>query len=673
MLIVADADAHIAVLISALQTGGYAPTYEMVNRLETLRDLLARAAWDVVLVAYPLGQITGFDAVAAVRARRADLPCIIFSEDRRAETIIAAMKAGARNYIVTEPIGSPATDAAVAERYPRLVAAIQQELRIASARRARHAAVAETRQRASTAETLVRLAARFNAQLELKAIIQAIGEEAAQAFQTPLAGVMLYDANGEVLRTVGYHGWPAQRRERIAVMTRANYDDYVRRYGNVAAIRDVRTETGLPDPALYAELDVRTLVTASLLREQELVGLVFLLTFEQARDFTPSELELLKGLADLAAQAISHARLFAQAERRLSHMRALHTIDLAISSSLDMRLTLNVLLEQALTQLQVTAADVLLLDHQTQWLSFAAGRGFKSTAPYQTTLRLGQGLAGRAALSRTSLHIPNLLQLTNDFLRLRWLKEEGFITQYVMPLIAKGQVKGVLEIFNRAPIALDEDWLNLIESLAGHAAIAIDNAELFESVQRSNQELAVAYEATIEGWSRALDLRDHETEGHSQRVSDMTLQLARALGSSTDTLIHMRRGALLHDIGKMGVSDSILLKPGPLDPNETTLMRRHPELAYSMLSPINYLRPALDIPYCHHEHWDGRGYPRGLRGDDIPLAARIFSVVDVYDALRSERPYRNAWTEGRVRQYLEQSAGAHFEPRVVEIFLRMQR
>lgn len=188
---------------------------------------------------------------------------------------------------------------------------------------------------------------------------------------------------------------------------------------------------------------------------------------------------------------------------------------------------------------------------------------------------------------------------------------------------------------------------------------------------RFAEDVASAYETTLEGWSRALDLRDQETEGHAERVAEMAVRLARALGVPASALVHIRQGALLHDIGKMAIPDSILLKPGPLTDEEWEIMRRHPGYAYELLSPIPYLRPALEIPYCHHERWDGTGYPRGLRGEEIPLAARIFAVVDVWDALRSDRPYRPAWPEDRVREHLRAEAGRQFDPRVAEAFLGM--
>jgi putative nucleotidyltransferase with HDIG domain len=242
-------------------------------------------------------------------------------------------------------------------------------------------------------------------------------------------------------------------------------------------------------------------------------------------------------------------------------------------------------------------------------------------------------------------------------------------------LIAKGQLQGVLETFNRRPMGGGEEQTEFLETLATQAAIAIDNSQLFSDLQRSNFELEMAYDATIEGWSRALELRDLETEGHTLRVTDMTIQLAQEMGVKSADLIHVRRGALLHDIGKMAVPDRILLKPGKLLEDEWEIMKQHTVYAYEMLRPIEFLRPAIDIPYCHHERWDGVGYPRQLKGKQIPLFARLFAVADVWDALTSERPYRKAWTEEEAFEHIVSNADKHFDPQVVELFqmLRSRR
>ncbi|HET9913858.1 MAG TPA: HD domain-containing phosphohydrolase [Anaerolineales bacterium] len=187
-------------------------------------------------------------------------------------------------------------------------------------------------------------------------------------------------------------------------------------------------------------------------------------------------------------------------------------------------------------------------------------------------------------------------------------------------------------------------------------------------LREANAHLLAAYEATIEGWSRALDLRDRETEGHSRRVTELTVKLAKARGMSSEEIINLRRGALLHDMGKIGIPDAILHKPAALTAEEWVIMRKHPQFVYDMLYSVEYLRPALDIPYCHHEKWDGTGYPRGLKGEQIPLAARLFAIVDVWDALTSDRPYRPAWSREEALTYIREQSGTHFEPEVVELF-----
>lgn len=370
----------------------------------------------------------------------------------------------------------------------------------------------------------------------------------------------------------------------------------------------------------------------------------------------------------VARDITERKRAESRIERHLRQITALRTIDMAITGSQDLRVTLNVVLDQVISLLRVDAVEVLLLNPHTQMLEHAAGRGFRSLALQHTHLKLGEGHAGQAALERRTIHEADLTAQPGDLRRAPLLSSEGFVAYFAVPLLAKGQVHGVLEILQRAPLEPDREWLDFLEALAGQAAIALDNAALFEGLQRSNTNLALAYDTTIEGWSRALDLRDKETEGHSLRVTEMTLRLARALNLGGEELVHVRRGALLHDIGKMGVPDSILLKPGPLTDDEWVVMRQHPVYAYELLSPISYLRPALDIPYCHHEKWDGSGYPRGLKGAQIPFTARIFALIDVWDALRSDRPYRAGWPEEKVREHIRQASGTHFDPQVIAAF-----
>ncbi|HYA27036.1 MAG TPA: HD-GYP domain-containing protein, partial [Thermodesulfovibrionales bacterium] len=351
-------------------------------------------------------------------------------------------------------------------------------------------------------------------------------------------------------------------------------------------------------------------------------------------------------------------------------LSALRTIDMAISSSLDLHITLDIFVAEAVSQLNVDAANVLLLNSRSNLLDYAASRGFRTSALKHSHLHVGEGYAGTAVLENRIVSIPNLTKEATGFKRSKLLEGEDFITYYAVPLVAKGHVVGVLEIFHRSPLEPDEEWFEFLDALSLQAAIAIDNNSLFYDLERSTMNLTLAYDSTIEGWSRALDYRDKETEGHSQRVTELTLRIAREMGMNEEELTHVRRGALLHDIGKMGVPDSILLKAGALTDEEWKIMRLHPVYSYELLHPIAYLRPAIDIPYCHHEKWDGSGYPRGLKGELIPLSARIFAVVDVWDALRSDRTYRPAWTKEKTIENIRSLSGIQFEPKVVEEFLR---
>ncbi len=385
------------------------------------------------------------------------------------------------------------------------------------------------------------------------------------------------------------------------------------------------------------------------------------------RDASGKAIRMVGAISDISERKQAEQQI----RRQLQRVRALSTIDRAITSSLDMRLSLDILLSELISQLEVDAASVLLLDNYSHSLEFVAGKGFRTSSIRKSRVHLGDAGAGQVGLERKALHIADLTTEGTQFKRAELIKEDGFVEYYAVPLVAKGQLKGVLETFHRSRLDLDLEWVNFLETLGGQAAIAIDNAQLFEGMQRSNLELVTAYDATIAGWSHAMDLRDKETEGHTLRVTELTLQLAEKMGVSQRELVHMRRGALLHDIGKLGVPDHILLKPGALTEEEWAIMRQHPSYAFEMLMPIAYLQPALDIPYCHHEKWNGTGYPRGLKGEQIPLVARIFTVVDVWDALRSDRPYRAAWSEEKTKEHIRSLSGTHFDPQVAETFLKM--
>ncbi len=435
------------------------------------------------------------------------------------------------------------------------------------------------------------------------------------------------------------------------------------RLGKIINVPDVLKETHyVPDWK-----DARSEMVIPLMVGDQVIGAIDVQCASPAA-FDPDDERLMSIFAERAALTLEHARLYQQTEKRLRRLDALRNIDIAISANIDLGVTLNVLLDQVTAQLEVDASAILLLNPHTQTLEYKTGRGFHTPRIQESVVPLGEGYAGRAALERRMLSIPDI-NAASEFGRIKLMSVENFKAYFGIPLIAKGQIKGVLEIFHRSPFYPDVEWMEFLHSLAGQAAIAIENALLFEGLQRSNIELTLAYDETIEAWARVLDLRDQETEGHSQRVTEMSIKLARELGFTGQALMHLRRGALLHDIGKMGVPDRILHKPGPLSAEEWEIMRKHPLYAYQMLSSIKFLRPALDIPYCHHEKWDGSGYPRGLKGEHIPKSARIFAVVDVWDALSSVRPYRDAWPREKILAYMREQSGKHFDPQILEVFL----
>ena len=396
---------------------------------------------------------------------------------------------------------------------------------------------------------------------------------------------------------------------------------------------------------------------------------VLMISVETGRQIH-EEINLLVILAEITGNAIHRSQLYEQSQRQVRRLTTLRDIDAAIASSFDLRLTLNILMDQTLSHLGVDAVDIALYYPDIQSISYMIGSGFRTTSPTRPQMRIGEGLAGKVILRQQTFHVTDLQnapEMRNEIL----IKREGFVTYIGIPLIVKGQIKGVFEVFHRSALSPTPDWMEFLHTLASQAAIAIDNSHLFENLQRSNQELMQAYDTTLEGWARALELRDRETEGHTRRVTELTLRLAKYMGIKESELVNIRRGVLLHDIGKMGVPDNILKKTGPLSEIEWDEMRLHPIHAYNLLAPIEYLRDALDIPYCHHEHWDGTGYPRGLKGTQIPLSARIFSIVDIWDALLSDRSYRKAWARDKVVSYMKEISGKHIDPNILNVFLTM--
>ncbi len=396
---------------------------------------------------------------------------------------------------------------------------------------------------------------------------------------------------------------------------------------------------------------------------------------------------LFNSIGDQIGVAIERARLYEQAkEQRTREQQILLGHGQMLLGEHNLQTILDQTIKMVSDVLQVEYAALALVAPGGKMYSIRAGLGFPSKKIQET---VEFPVSDNSAISQSiRAKMPVIIPDVNLEKRLKTYTTDHDVkltSLLIVPMLMGEEALGSIAVYSQSPRQWSEDEIRLLSLLANQTAIAIENTRLFESEHTAReraetlhmqtiqqaQDLTLAYDTTIEGWSRALDLRDKETEEHTLRVTNLTLQLAQAFGVSDTELKHIRRGALLHDIGKMGIPDTILRKSGALSDEEWAMMRQHPQLAYEMLSPIAYLLPALDIPYCHHEKWDGTGYPRRLKGDEIPLAARIFAVVDVFDALTSDRPYRPAWTTREAVEHIHEQAGIHFDPQVVNAFLRL--
>ena len=362
----------------------------------------------------------------------------------------------------------------------------------------------------------------------------------------------------------------------------------------------------------------------------------------------------------------------AEEEMRRQEFRARSLLKIAsrLNAILELNTVIRVTCEEICSALNVSISAFQLYDENNKYFAIADSLGLPAGLA-ETMEPLPRELYDQFTEKQGKSNVVFDISLLPDLPFRELLQKYDIRSLAYAALEREGKPLGVLlAVSTEEEKVLTPDAPELLAGIANLAASAIDDAVLFEKLKHANIELLQAYDSTIEGWAYALDLRDEETEDHSKRVTELTMLIAQKMGIKDEELVHVKRGALLHDIGKMGVPDSILLKPGPLTDEEWEVMRKHPIYAYEMLSRVDYLRPAIDISYCHHEKWDGSGYPRGLKGEEIPLPARIFAVVDVYDALTSDRPYRKAWSKEKALALIKEDSGKHFDPEVVKVFLQ---
>lgn len=383
-----------------------------------------------------------------------------------------------------------------------------------------------------------------------------------------------------------------------------------------------------------------------------------------------SLIEACDSLCKMAGSIIERITSLTQANQRLQYMTSLHLISTSISASLDLNLTLRSLVNQIMGQLQVDAVAVFLVNPTTHILEYAAGEGFRAVDIARTRLRIGEDQAGKAALTRKTIFLYDKDGIAPFFQRAHLFINEDFVAYYAVPLIVQGEVKGVLETFHRNPFIPSQEWVQFLEALATETANAIKNAELIQKIQHNNLELSLSFDATLMTWAQSVEWHANLPEGSTLRLVDTAMQFAQFVGIDNAHLQHFRQGVILHDIGKLMVPRHILQKPGPLSDSEWEIVRQAPVFAFNLLSKVPLMQSTVLIPYMQHERWDGHGYPQGLHRQDIPYPVRVFSIVKIWDALRSPRPFRKAWDDKQILEYLEANAGKIFDPEIVPAFLR---
>jgi len=443
------------------------------------------------------------------------------------------------------------------------------------------------------------------------------------------------------------------------------------RTGHEQVVHDAETDpTAQPWLETLRKAGVRGGCAIPLRHEGEVIGNLTVYAAEPGF-FTGWRIELLRDIATITAGKCASAILRETANKRLAIINTLRRIDLQIVEEPTIEKTFSLIATEPRSLLGVDASSLVILsdDGTLKWI---AGSGFSCEAQQSPQLIAPDEILREVTETGKRVVVPDLRAVTRSrCARKDLVTREGFVWYCAEPIIAGDTLIGILDLFMRRNFEPDNEWFTLLETFTSQFALGWELALSFRALEDSLKETGRAYEAAMVGLVRALELRDNETAGHTLRVAEITLRLAREAGVPEKDLPHIERGALLHDIGKVGVPDAILHKAGPLTEEEWAIMRQHPVFALQILEPIEFLRPAIDIPYCHHERWDGSGYPRGLKGEEIPFAARLFAVVDVWDALTNDRPYRPAWSPQEASAYLCEQRGKQFDGAVVDLFFKV--
>jgi PAS domain S-box-containing protein len=534
--------------------------------------------------------------------------------------------------------------------------------------------VTERIQRQFELEAIASVSAALRTAPDRLSLINTILEQVDQLLQVDGSSMSLKEPNSDDLMCVVANGRLSHTK---GLLTQAGkgITGYAMQTGQLYITQDYVNDPHAARVNVIGEF--KAMACAPLITQDQKIGV---LTIGRRREIDEQEGRLLTVIANIAANAIQRTTLHEAARRNARQMAAVSEVGRVLSEKLEVPVIFARLDHYLYELLPGTAAIFISLYDASRRLficQYASLAGeVLDVSDFPPALLEPPGIGTQSEVVHTRrTQIFNDLQarLAHIHGKVKNVGTGGPLPQSGLyaPMLGRDQVVGVIQVQSAILNHFTLEDAEAISLVANTAAVAVENARLLEDLQHSNLELLQAYDATLEGWSRALDLRDHETEGHTKRVAQAAVELAQAMGLSGEDLTNFQRGALLHDIGKMGIPDSILLKDGLLTTEEWSIMRLHPQYAYNLIQPTEYLRPALDIPYCHHEKWDGTGYPRQLKGQEIPLAARIFAVIDVWDALTSDRPYRLAWSQGDALAYIRSQSGQHFDPAIVEAFFMM--
>jgi len=675
------------------------------STLTEARVVLEQYDLDVVLLDLGYDDGTAFDLMRDLE----DLPVIFLTAGGDEAVAVHAMRAGAMDYLVKDPkkayLGElpGAIDQAVQakqqervrENYLRqleeIVAGRAQVLldanqRLADETEQRAQAVEDHRKTMLQQAALDDLSAQIAGTLEMEVIFRAIQEHLEDFFELDALMLASFDpVEQELVITYNWPGAEDAREEDLNLPT----EDELRKA--LSAVVNGEELVNLPDlseealdtdpvyplrfsrtpwnlPVSRENRGAISLLLAPLIVEEQVIG-ALVVQADQREAFNYPDAAFLSRTAHVAAMGLRKAYLYQTSEEQIQRLSALRSIDQAIISNLALPTIMDAFRDQLVALLKVDAVDVLLFHPELKVFKVITQFGFRTNPLQHSEIQFGEDPGGEAARSGKPFLAPDLEEVDLAFTRSSDFDQEEFQSYYGFPMISQGKAVGVLEVFHRSRLELDQEKLDFLTRLAGLGALAIQQRNMVQDLKRSNQELVQAHEAIIKGWAEALELRGIETEGHAERVVDLASRIAENMGISGERLEDVRRGAYLHDVGKMGLPDQILLKQGSLTVEERREIGRHPHYAYQMLEPIQSLRSALQIPLYHHERWDGMGYPEGLEGEEIPLAARIFAVVDVWDSLRSDKPYRKAWPRAQAVAHIQEGSGKHFDPAVVEVFL----